>query len=412
MLRCKLGLILCTALFAAAFATSAAEPVRIAVISGFDSPLEDDEELKVFRGIAELVNAKGGVLGGRQIQIVPFDSKFSPQESVQALNQAIEQNIAFVASTTSSIVHALSRAVAEHNAAHPDRRVLLLNYGAKDPALTQANCSFWHFRLTSHTDMDLNLLTDYIARRNDVHKVYLMNPDYAYGHSVSKASKQMLAKKRPDIQIVGDDLVPLLKVKDFAPYVAKIKASGADTVITGNWGEDLTLFLKAGVSAPRVSYYVTIPTVAGTAAGIKTAEASQVTAVFDWHANADSNPYAGYNAEYRAKYKALDNFDYILAFRTVEMLAQAIDTAQSLDPAKVAYALEGMKYAGASGPSWIRAEDHQLIAPIYLATFVRAGQPGVQFDEENTGSGWKTVARIDAMASAPQVNCTMQRPQR
>src|SRR5207248_4601002 len=56
-------------------------------------------------------------------------------------------------------------------------------------------------------------------------------------------------EKRPDIKIVGDELHPLQKVNDFSPYVAKIKAAGADTVITGNWSNDLTLLIKAGRDA-------------------------------------------------------------------------------------------------------------------------------------------------------------------
>ena len=59
----------------------------------------------------------------------------------------------------------------------------------------------------------------------------------------------MLKAKRPDIEIVGDELHPLLKITDFAPYIAKIKASGADTVITGNWGQDFALLLKAAADA-------------------------------------------------------------------------------------------------------------------------------------------------------------------
>ena len=66
----------------------------------------------------------------------------------------------------------------------------------------------------------------------------------------------MLAAKRPDIQIVGDELHPLLKITDFAPYIAKIKASGADSVITGNWGQDFALLLKAAADAGlKVNWY-------------------------------------------------------------------------------------------------------------------------------------------------------------
>ena len=38
------------------------------------------------------------------------------------------------------------------------------------------------------------------------------------------------------MKVVGDELIPLGKVKDFSPYITKIKASGAQALLTGNWG--------------------------------------------------------------------------------------------------------------------------------------------------------------------------------
>jgi branched-chain amino acid transport system substrate-binding protein len=88
---------------------------------------------------------------------------------------------------------------------------------------------------------------------------------------VAKYAKETLARKRPDIQIVGEDLHPLAQVRDFAPYIAKIKASGADTVITGNWGSDLSLLIKAanegGYNGKFFTYYAGVtgtPTALGT----------------------------------------------------------------------------------------------------------------------------------------------------
>ena len=80
---------------------------------------------------------------------------------------------------------------------------------------------------------------------------------------MTRAAKEYLKRKRPDIEIVGDDLHPIAQVKDFSPYVAKIKASGADTVITGNWGSDLSLLIKAakdaGLTANFYTYYAATP---------------------------------------------------------------------------------------------------------------------------------------------------------
>src|SRR3977135_65210 len=105
--------------------------------------------------------------------------------------------------------------------------------------------------------MRVNALTDFIAKRKGTPTVYLINQDYAFGQAISRAAKEMIAAKRPDIKVVGDDLHPLAKVKDFAPYVAKIKASGADAVVTGNWGSDLSLLVRAGGEAGlNVQYFV------------------------------------------------------------------------------------------------------------------------------------------------------------
>ncbi|MEO8164778.1 MAG: ABC transporter substrate-binding protein, partial [Betaproteobacteria bacterium] len=226
---------------------SLAETIKIGVLVGLSgtNAIYGEGQLHAFEAAADLVNERGGVLGGTKIEIIALDHKNSPQEALIQLKRAIDVDIHYVASTVSSIVHALSDAVAKHNARNPDHAVVLLNFNALDPALTEAKCNFWHFRFESHTDMQLTALTSFMAKQTSIKKVYLLNQDYAYGQSVSKGAREQLMAKRPDVSIVADELIPLAKVKDFAPYVAKIRASGADSVLTGNWGSDLSLLLKA-----------------------------------------------------------------------------------------------------------------------------------------------------------------------
>ena len=226
---------------------TAVETIKIAVSVGLSGPnaIYGEGQLNAFNAAADLVNARGGVLGGRKIEIVPMDNKGTPQEALIQLKRAVDDDIRYIASTVSSVVHALNDAIAKHNVRNPDKTVLLLNFNSLDPALTEAKCSFWHFRFEPHTDMQLTALTNFMASQSAIQKVYLLNQDYAFGQSVSKGSREQLNTKRPDIAIVGDELIPLAKIKDFAPYVAKIRASGADSVLTGNWGTDLSLLLKA-----------------------------------------------------------------------------------------------------------------------------------------------------------------------
>ena len=391
----------------------AADTIRLAVLGPMSGPfaLQGEERLKIFQASADIVNARGGVLGGRKIEIVAFDNKSNPQESLIVLRQAIDQDIRFIASSASNVANAISDALVKHNARNPDQRVLFFDFNALDPALTEVRCNFWHFRFEVHSDTQVSVLTDYMIRQPAIRKVYLLNQDYAFGQAVSRAAKEMLAVKRPDIQIVGDDFVALGKVKDFAPYIAKIHASGADIVMTGNWGNDLSLLVKAGNEAGlKATFYAFLAGYPGTWSGIGSAGADRVKTLDAWHINAADAAWQKTLLGYKAKYNTVSNAAYLPAYRVVEMLAGALNKAGSADPVKVAYALEGLKYAGPSGASWMRAEDHQIIAPLYILNFVKAGQAGVKYDEEKTGYGWKTETFIEAGNIVPPIKCQMERP--
>ncbi|MFZ1986568.1 MAG: ABC transporter substrate-binding protein, partial [Desulfatitalea sp.] len=229
----------------------AADTIKIAYIDPLSGAMAGvgDAGYKHFQYNAELLNAKG-VLGGKKFEIVPFDNKTSPQDSLIQLKNAIDQGITIITQgNASSVAGALIEAVNKHNERNPDNQILYLNYAAVTPAFTNELCSFWHFRFDAHVDMKIAAITNYIKEQKNIKKVYLMNQDYVFGHAVSDSSKAMLKEKRPDIEIVGDSFTPLGKVKDFSPYVAKIQASGADTIISGNWGADMSLLVKAAKDA-------------------------------------------------------------------------------------------------------------------------------------------------------------------
>jgi branched-chain amino acid transport system substrate-binding protein len=167
-----------------------------------------------------------------------------------------DRSIHFVAHCCAShLAVALSEAIERHNARQPDNRMLLL-VEVGDWDVVNDKCSFWTFSFYASGEMMLEALTHVAATQPSIKRVYLVNQDYVWGHINQRFVRGMLGRKRPDIEIVGDDLVPLGKVKDFAPYVAKIKAAKADAVFTGNWGPDLVLLIKAAADAKlAVSFY-------------------------------------------------------------------------------------------------------------------------------------------------------------
>ena len=190
----------------------------------------------------------------------------------------------------------------------------------------------------------MEALTNYMKGVPTIKKIYLINQDYSFGQSVRTQARAMLKTKRPDVEIVGDELHPLLKITDFAPYVAKIKASGADSVITGNWGQDFALLLKAAADAGlKVNWYTYYAGGTGGPTAIKQAGLDhQVFQVTEGIANGDYKPAEDYETALRAKYD-FSNF-YPRAANEMRMFAAAAEKAKSLDPVKVASALEDMKF--------------------------------------------------------------------
>jgi branched-chain amino acid transport system substrate-binding protein len=355
----------------------------------------------------DAINAAGG-LNGEKLELLSYDNKVNPQESLIQLKRALDEGARYVVQGNgSSVALAITDAVQKHNERNPGKEVLFLNYAAVDPALTNEKCNFWHFRFDADADMKMAALTDVIARDKKVQRVYLIDQDYSFGKAVAAAANKMLAESRPDIKIVGDELHPLQKVNDFSPYIAKIKAAGADTVITGNWGNDMVLLVKAGKDAGLKvtweTYYGGSP---GAVTAIGEAGVDSLKQVSEWHRNAVSELDATV-AEFSKRYPGKENeYAYWRAKTMWDMFAAAAKKAKSNDPVKIAHALEGMKMATSLGDVEMRTDNHQLLQPLYVSTLTR----NVKYDSEGTGLGWKTDAKVEGKATALPTTCKMERP--
>ena len=397
----------------AAAALPAAAQIRIAYIDPLSGAMGATGEhgLHELEFAADTVNAKGGVLG-QKIEIVPMDNKLSAQESLILLKSAIDQGIRYVAQGNgSSVAGALIDAINKHNERNPDKTVVFLNYAAVDPDFTNDKCSFWHFRFDANSDMKMEALTTYMKDDRSVKKVYLLNQDYSFGHQVARAAREMLKAKRPDVQIVGDELHPLAKVKDFAPYVAKIQASGADSIITGNWGSDLALLVKAAKDANlKAEFFTYYAGVVGSPPAMGDAGVGRVKVVTLWNANSASAAYQANFDAYRKKYGATSD-PYSMGIRlAVSYLAGAIEKAKSTDPAKVAAAMEGMKLESAFGMTEVRASDHQAISPLFVSTFVKADGKYKYGADGAPEYAFRVDMKVEGPATARPTTCKMRRP--
>ena len=402
-------IVLAVAAAAALFGAAARADLKIAYIDPLSggaasAGLSAQKHIAFF---TDRINAQGG-LNGEKITVLSYDNKVSPQESLIMLKKAIDEGARIIMQGNgSSVAHAITDAVLKHNERNPGKEVLFFNYAAIDPALTNEKCHFWHFRFDADVDMKMQGLTDFIARDRNIRKVYLINQDYSFGKAVAAAATKMLAAKRPDIQIVGDELHPLQKVQDFSPYVAKIKASGADTVITGNWSNDMLLLFKAGKDAGlNVNWFTYYGGGLGSVPAIGRDGVGHLKHITEHHKNVLPTLLPEEAAFHQRFTDKADELFYWRLRNLFVMLEAAAKKAGSNEPAKLARALEGMKMDTPLGPMEMRADNHQLLQPLFVSTL----SDKTKYDVEGSGLGFVTDAKIDADKTALPTTCKMQRP--
>ena len=384
------------------------ETVKIGFIDPLSGPFANvgQNQLKSWQFVAEHFNAKNPA--GVKFEFASFDNKGSPQESITSLKAAIDQGIRYVVQGNGSgAAAAISDAVSKHNARNPGKEVVYLNYAAVDPALTNEKCSYWHFRLDADTTMKMEALTSYMKDQPNIKKVYIIGQNYSHGQQVSRFFKEYMARKRPDVQIVGDDLHPIGQVKDFAPYVAKIKASGADAVVTGNWGQDLTLLVKAakdaGLTAAMYTYYAGV---SGTPTALGTDTAGKVRVVAYGSPNM-----GGVVGKLQDAFKAKFNDDWYTyaTYNGISLLANAMAKAKSTDPVKVAAAMSGLSFPGFNGEVTMRKQDHQLQQGMFITSWEKIDAKN-KYNVENTGMTFKTVKTIEPYVASTPTSCQMKQP--
>jgi branched-chain amino acid transport system substrate-binding protein len=393
-------------------------PIQLALIEGMSGPFANTGEA-VLRNLVwavERVNARGGVStseGKRLLVLNRYDSKGQSEEALTSLRSAIDAGAQYILQGNSSAnASALIDAIQKHNDREPNKRVVFLNYAAVDPALTQEKCNFWHFRFDAHADMRMTALMQVLKQDSKLKSVYLIGQDYSFGQSVLKEAKQQLEKLRPDVQVLAEELHPMGRVKDFLPYASKIKASGAQAVITGNWGNDLSLLVKAAKDVGfEGKFYTFYGNALGAPAAIGDAGVGKVLAVAEWMPNVPGADSLKLYQSFKQRFdKPSEDYLHLRMQLMIEALAQAIEKAGKSDPMAVAFQLEKADVSLGGQRGKMRAQDHQFQQPLVVAMMAKQGTPEVSFDVEGSGYGFRVVKQFKASEVELPSTCKMNRP--
>ncbi len=394
---------------------AAKDKIKIALIEGLSGPFAASGQaaLRELKYGAEKYIANDKL----DVEVIGLDGKTSPKETLVQLKNALSQGVTYVVQGNSSgVAHALVSAIDKHNERNPTKRVLFLNHSAVDPALTEKKCSFWHFRFDAHVGMKLQAMIGALAADKSIKKVYIIGQDYSYGKAVAGGTVAFLKALRPDIKVVGNELHPIGKVKDFTPYVKKIQTSGADAVVTGNWGADMVgLALALGAADVKAKVFTFYAAGTGVTATIGKGGEGRILVVTE----GKSNPMSAEQLEnwkaFKAKYPDQDVL-YSRITTLTRMLGEAITKAGSAKPFDVAKALEGAKIKRLDGTeATMRAKDHQLTVGLYLMAHTSklpTYDEKLKNDFDKSGFGLVSVAHVPGEKAARPVKCTVKAPKK
>lgn len=398
-------------LVAACSVAQAQETFKIGLIDPLSGPMADVGKIfdNHLRFAVDQINAKGGV-NGVKFEVISYDNKLSTAESQAALQTAAGAGVkAVFVGGGSAAAAAVITAANRNNERNPDKQVLVFNYGGYDPDLVGKQCSFWHFLTDAQVAMRMKAMADFVKKTPDIKKVYFLNPDYSFGRQWTAYGKQLIGAARPDIQFVGEDFFPTGSVKDFSPYIAKMKAAGADTVVSGNWGNDMALTIRAaGDSGYKLRVLTHSSANKSTMIALSAAKTVRLSMVGDWFPGADNAALTAQADAFEAKYKE----PFYLARLSVgtELLVKGIEKAKSTDPLKIALALEDLSYKSVVGDVRMRKDDHQFLSPQTIYTSHPVDGKLVKKGFDGTDYGFVKESQSTAQELTLPSECNMKRP--
>jgi ABC-type branched-subunit amino acid transport system substrate-binding protein len=364
------------------------DTIKIAVVMPFSGPAALNGQLAFgwAQWVAHDINKRGGIwVDGKKklVQLIKADHQSKPDVCKRVCERmALQEKVHVIFGTAGSN---LMKVMMEVGAKH---KIIVHNFAALSDDLMDATSFNRYTFMTTYDTWSIGRgLAYYFGQiRKKEKKFYLLSQDYSFGHAMSEAFRQGLKDYYPEAEIVGDDYHKLF-LTDFAPYLEKIKGSGAEAIFTSDWIPDLGNLLKqarqAGLNIPvadRVLDDATPLSELGVEGSkglinltqyefdspiLKTPE--QVKFHKAWNNQWKKWNTSPYNAKLMA-YAEGQNGAYLMQ---LYWLMSVIERAKSTDPEKIIKVWENDSYRILSGKVWrMRPCDHKLIQDLAVTEYV------------------------------------------
>lgn len=268
-------------------------------------------------------------------------------------------------------------------------KIISVNIGSLADDLQNAdNFSRYAFHTYYSTEQAGRGLAYYYGQiRKKEKKFYILNQDYLFGRVMAEGFKKGMKEYYPEGQIVGEDYHKLF-LTDFAPYLEKIKTSGAEVIFSSDFIPDGANLPKQarhmGIMLPFANLFMNEANMLRDL-GIEGSKGLVHIDSFDMPDSFKKGP--GYAKYYHAWINAWKNWKtpynaifyresgttgngVSLSMQTYWLL-NVMERAKSTDPEKIIKVWEGDSYRYVNGKVvMVRACDHKAIMDLGVAEYV------------------------------------------
>lgn len=389
-------------------AIASAEPLKVGFIFPTSGPLAGFG-VQYIPGIDFVVDRFNGAGGfkGEPVKTVIYDDAGNTTGAADRFRQAMGEGVRLVITGSTSPVSAqLISDVKNWNERNPQDPAALVIMGAESKDFTAELCDFYTFKMSTNAEIRFNALANALKAAGQLKRVASIQPNYTLGYEMQAAVEGGV--KKFGYELVGSLNHDYAKLQDFAPYIERLRAMRADTIVTASSVSDLRLMVQSAADAALntrfATMYLDAPGNVGSAG--ESAIGSYVAQLFNPEANAEAR---AYRDEFLKKTGSEPVYVVANALATMEVVTSALHSMSGdFNVTDFVRAMEKVEAKWPLGTLTMRADDHQLILPVVVAEVSKDADVKV----DDTDMGFKPIEIVSAAdASAPPSDkCMMKRP--
>jgi len=371
----------------------AAEPIKIGEINSYSGmaaftiPYRNGWTLAI-----DEINAKGGLLGGRPLEVVSRDDQGRPEDAVRLASELVDkENVALLSGTFFSHVGLAVSDFAKQ------RKVLFVASEPLTDAITWQRGHRYTFRLRPSTYMQAAMLAEEAAKLPATRWATIA-PNYEYGQAAVAAFKTLLKAKKPEVTFVAEQWPPQGKI-DAGPTVQALSASNPEAIFNVTFGADLGKFVREGQLRGLFKDRPVVSLLTGEPEYLDPlrdeAPVGWIVTGYPWD-TIQTPEHTRFLDAYRKRFNDYPRLGSVVGYATMKAIAAAIEKARSTDTEKLVEAMRGLEFETPFGAAVFRAVDHQATVGAYVGKIAIREGKGVMVD-------WRYAAGEDYLPSEEAV---------